>query len=104
MENKLYFSFIQYCQKRKLEIKISESKYLEMREEYLDKVTWWPEVQKCCDWLYDNGKKQIISNRLRNWMNNSYRWNKDKVNLQKGDQKEKNRWKEKIEPLWTPPV
>lgn len=100
----LYQKFIQYCLKRKLKVKLSEFRYLEMRAEFEQKVSWWPEIMKCCDWLYDNEKKDINANRIRNWMRKSYEWSKNREKLKNDDRLEKNRWKEKKEPLWTPPL
>ena len=106
----IYSNFVIKCEERKLDVKVSRFRYLEMREEYLSKVNWWQEVQKCIDWCYDHEKNMITTNRLRNWMNNSIRFGKDKErkNIESLSEKKSNkmagRKKPKLEKLWQPPV
>lgn len=76
--NPEYDSFIDLTEKRKLVVQIVRVRFMEMREEYKLKIPWWAEVQKCVNWCYDNNKKFITTSRLRNWMQNAIKFNKDK--------------------------
>ena len=76
--NELYKNFVTHCEKRKMKVKIKKIRYLEMREEYVQKLNWYNEVKKCVDWCYDNEKRIITASRIRNWMNNNLKWNKEK--------------------------
>jgi len=65
-------SFREYCEKRHIENGITNTRYLEMREEFSAKTSnWWREVRACVDWLYDHGKQKITASRLRRWMEKS---------------------------------
>ncbi len=110
MEDNYFQSFKELCEHRKIICQITESKYLEMRLEYLNKLNWWRETQKCVDWLYDNGLSVISRPRLRNWMTRSIKWAKER------EQKQQTKFADKQggyiekakpykrEPLWVPPV
>ena len=107
--NNYYLAFIEVTGKRHITVKITESRYIEMREEYAGKINWWDNVNRCIDWLYDRGLKDINSLRLRNWMRKAVEINKTQelkmLNYNK-DKIGKDVYKKsyKTEPLWTPPV
>lgn len=93
------------CLERKIDFKISAEKYFEMMGEYQTRLSWWKEVTKCIDWLYDNDLHACSRGRLRNWMNKSIQFAKDRElrNLSKFAEKPIQKVY-KREPLWEPPV
>lgn len=104
-----YLTFIETCQKRNIIIKITRSRYLEMREEYVNKLNWLKEVQKCVDWLYDNEKKDINAGRIRNWMRKSLEFSKSREmqNIQRYADATNILAPVKVyktQPLWQPPL
>lgn len=110
-EKIFYDVFDAHCKKREIENLITQDRYLEMKEEYEHKLIWWQQVQKCTDWLYDNKKKKITSQRLRNWMDNALKFNKEtEIKIRQGFQDKKNLVvpqkviKASNIPLWTPPL
>lgn len=62
-----------------MKAEISAEKYLELREEYSDRVPWWEEVRGCIDLCYDKGFKTINANRLRNRMKMAIKIQKDRA-------------------------
>ncbi len=108
-DKKLFQSYEELCVKKSILNQIGIKKYLEMRGEYEVKVNWWIQIQACINWLSDNKKKTINASRLRNWMERSIRFAKDKqIKDQQHFQDKQNQLKPKIKtllpPLWTPPV
>lgn len=105
-----YSKFISFCGERRLVCKIPETKYLEMREEYLSKLNWWKEVQKCINWLYDRDLRVISRARLRNWMNNAVRYQKEAELKQQQKYADKQKhymppvFVYKQEKIWQPPT
>jgi hypothetical protein len=85
---KTYEEFLEFCGKRNIQCKINEKRYLEFREEYSGKFPFWKTVMDCVNWCYDNEKKMINSNRLRNW-------------FKKVDIKQE---RVRLEPVWQPPT
>jgi len=102
--------FLDHCEKRKIEVKISTAKYLELRDEFTAKIDFWNGVRKCIDWCYDNQKKTITAARLRNWMNKEIDWQRQaQLKQQQSYQDKKNVLLKKSEvmkpePVWMPPV
>jgi len=74
----LFNSFTEYCHQRQLVPGITPARYFEMRTEYEQKLSWWTEVRACIDWCYDNGKKVLSAPRLRNWMRNAVKFQREK--------------------------
>lgn len=105
-----YLVFIEKCQKRNIKIKVKRGRYLEMREEFLLKLNWHKEIQKCIDWLYDNEKEVISLSRIRNWMRKSLEFAKQNEMKQMQKYSDKNNFVAKpqkpykMEPLWEPPT
>jgi uncharacterized protein YdaU (DUF1376 family) len=87
----IYNKFIEESNKRNIEIDISESKYLELREEYInnENIIWFNEVKGCLEWLKDNNFKKISTNRLRNRMKKAIEFAKAKERKRLEDQQEK---------------
>ena len=108
-DKKLFESYEDLCIKKSIENQIGVTKYLEMRGEYEIKVNWWVQVQACLNWMSDNKKEILNASRLRNWVEKSIRFAKDKqMKDQQHFQDKQNQLKPKIKtllpPLWTPPV
>ena len=72
-----YQAFLAACKKRNLEPKISEAKYLSLREEY--PLVWTRSVSRCIEWLDDNEKKMINANRLRNFCTRTKEYEKKEI-------------------------
>lgn len=112
VDGKHFENFLMLCNSRKITCKIPSTKYLEMRDEYINKLNWWKEVQRCIDWLYDHGLLIISRARLRNWMTKSIQFNKDNELKQKqrfadkqgGYHKKLPTYRSKPDPIWEPPV
>jgi len=96
---------IDHCIVRGISNKISRAKYESLYQEYSDKLMWGKEVKRCIDWLYDNDKKILTSQRLRNWMRKSLEFQKQQElkNLSKYQDKSIPK-PHNPEPLWTPPT
>lgn len=107
-----YIAFKTLCDTRKLEMKVSQSRYLELRDEYSLKVgaSFWQEIQKCVNWCYDNQKKKITTSRLRNWLVNAVKFAKEREIKQRQEYQDKknNPIKKPLAvnqiPVWTPPL
>ncbi len=108
--DEIYFvPFKELCTRRGLEIKINQIKYLELREEYAIKLIFWEEIKKCLAWCYDHNKKIITASRLRNWMDNSIKFQKDRQiktmqSLKENKLEKKILVPTKMPALWTPPL
>lgn len=109
MEDQNYINFKNYCEGRHLICNIGVVRYLEMREEFLNRLVWWKEAKSCVDWCYDRGLRVINANRLRNWMRKSLEFARNMNLKQKQRYSDKNNFAAprpppKIEPLWQPPA
>lgn len=100
----IYNNFLDKCKTRRIDCQIKEGAYLNLRDEFKDKVNWWQQTQDCVDWLYDQGFKKITTNRLRNRMKSAIRFQTDKerIAIEKLNKKPAAE-KPSIEPLWTEP-
>lgn len=76
-ESRYFNDFNDFCLKRKIQNRINRVRYNEMRKEYDKKILWWKQEIKCVNWLYDNEKKFITAARLRNWMENAIKFQKE---------------------------
>lgn len=85
--NNIYNKFKEESNKRNIEIDISEKKYLELREEYVhnEYIVWSKEIKGLIEWLYDNKKKKVNANRIRNRMKKAIEFAKGKERKQLED-------------------
>jgi len=103
-------SFNEYCEKWGIENLIKIKAYCILKSEFTSKVNWWEQVQKCVTWLVSNQKKKINLLRLKNWMSNSIKFQKDyETKMKQQYQDKKNPLapppaKPKQVPLWKPPA
>lgn len=109
-EEVIHFSnFMDFVEKRNMKTDIKQGRYLEIREEYKNRIAWWREVQKCINWCYDNNKKKLTSQRLRNWVTRSIQYEKDQELKRQNQKRDKNLISEPAKkssdiPVWQPPA
>lgn len=82
-------NFLDRCKKKTITPNISPKKYDSLQTEYSTKVLWTTEVQGCIDWCFDNDKKIITAQRLRNRMKNTIKWGKERERKRLEDQQDK---------------
>lgn len=104
--NPYWDTFKGICVTKNIEIDMTKKRYLELRDEYYTKLNWFNDSKACVEWCYDKGLRKINIQRLRNWMKNALKFQKEKeIKQQQYFQDKKFAQKpQKIPPVWEPPI
>lgn len=76
-EQGAYGNLENLCKEFGLENEVDPVLYIKTREEYSQKFPVAPVIRECLYWCKANDKKKITVMRIRNWLANKKKWDKD---------------------------